>query len=155
MHVEYFRELLRPITDFLSSQAVNAALTAKINRQFPADGDTFNAVEAACHEAIADGWMCTQGAPGRRFGRILEASEDSGGLSVDVVDLANIVGPHHRHPRGEICMVMPITAGARFDGTARGWCVFEPGSAHCPTVTGGEAIVLYLLPGGEIEFTQG
>ena len=97
--------------------------------------------------------MCAQGAPGRRFGRVIEPCEETGGLSVDVVDLENIEGPHHRHPTGEICMVMPITETARFDGTARGWCVFEPGSEHRPTVTDGEALVLYMLPDGKIEFT--
>ncbi|NCF10982.1 MAG: DUF4863 family protein, partial [Gammaproteobacteria bacterium] len=29
----------------------------------------------------------------------------------------------------------------------------EPNSAHRPTVRDGRALVLYLLPGGEIEFT--
>ena len=50
-------------------------------------------------------------------------------------------------------MVMPVTEGARFDSMARGWCMFEPGSEHRPTVTGGEAIVLYMLPEVRIEFT--
>ena len=45
-------------------------------------------------------------------------------------------------------MVMPVTEEARFDGVARGWRVFEPGSEHRPTVTNGEAIVLYMLPEG-------
>ena len=51
-------------------------------------------------------------------------------------------------------MVMPITPGAQFDGTDRGWCVFEPGTAHHPTVTNGEALILYMLPDGKIEFTE-
>jgi hypothetical protein len=49
---------------------------------------------------------------------------------------------------------MPITKGARFDGMSRGWGVFEPGSDHRPTVTDGEALVLYMLPDGKIEFTE-
>src|SRR5210317_878374 len=148
MNVEQFQKLLEPITDFVSSQAVDSALAEELNRRFPQDGETFNAIESACHEAIADGWMCAQGGAGRRFGRVIEASEETGRLSVDVVDLENIVGPHHRHPAGEICMVMPVTRGARFDDMPRGWCVFEPGSDHRPTVTDGEALVLYMLPGG-------
>ena len=153
MNVEQFQKLLEPITDFVSSQAVDSALAEELNRRFPQDGETFNAIESACHEAIADGWMCAQGGAGRRFGRVIESSEETGRLSVDVVDLENIVGPHHRHPAGEICMVMPVTKGARFDDMPRGWCVFEPGSDHRPTVTDGEALVLYMLPGGKIEFT--
>lgn len=153
MNVDQFQELLRPVTDFVSGRAVDPALAGELDRRFPHDGDTFKAIEKACHEAIADGWMCAQGGDGRRFGRVIEPSEANGKLSVDVVDLENIVGPHHRHPTGEICMIMPITEGARFDGMERGWCVFEPGSDHRPTVTDGEALVLYMLPGGEIEFT--
>ncbi len=49
---------------------------------------------------------------------------------------------------------MPVTPEAKFDGRGAGWCVNEPGSAHHPTVTGGEALVLYLLPDGEIDFTK-
>lgn len=153
MNVDSFQKLLEPVTDFISGQAVDLALAEKLNRSFPEDGETFKAIEAACHEAIADGWMCMQGSNGRRYGRVVESSEKTGGLSVDVVDLENIVGPHHRHPTGEICMIMPVTEGARFDGMPRGWCVFEPGSDHRPTVDNGEALVLYMLPEGRIEFT--
>lgn len=153
MNVDSLQELLKPVTEFVSSQAVNSTLADELNRRFPHDGNTFNAIENACHEAISDGWMCAQGSQGRRFGRVIEASDETGGLSVDVVDLENIVGPHHRHPTGEICMIMPISEDARFDGIGRGWCVFEPGSDHRPTVTDGEALVLYMLPDGRIEFT--
>jgi len=154
MNVDCFQKLLKPITNFVSNQAVDPALAEKLNRRFPYNGEIFNAIEAACHKAISDGWMCVHGTVGRRFGRVIESSEETGWLSVDVVDLENIVGPHHRHPTGEICMIMPVTKGARFDGTARGWCVFEPGSDHRPTVTDGEALVLYMLPEGKIEFTE-
>jgi hypothetical protein len=50
-------------------------------------------------------------------------------------------------------MIMPLTEGARFDGHGAGWLVYGPGSAHRPTVTGGRALVLYLLPGGAIDFS--
>jgi len=154
MNVDFFQKLLKPVTDFVSNQAVDPALARELDRRFPHGGETFNAIEAACHEAIEDGWMCAQGTAGRRFGRVIEPSEATGGLSVDVVDLENIVGPHHRHPTGEICMITPVTRGARFDDTPRGWCVYEPGSDHRPTVTDGEALVLYMLPEGKIEFTD-
>ena len=154
MNLESFQKLLKPVTDFVSSQPVNPALAEELNRRFPHNGETFHSIEAACHEAIARGWMCAQGGPGRRFGRVIEPSDETGGLSVDVVDLEDIIGPHHRHPTGEICMIMPVTEGARFDGNPRGWCVFEAGSDHHPTVTDGEALVLYMLPDGKIEFTE-
>ena len=153
MNAGQFQKLLEPVTDFISGRALDSDLADQLNSRFPADSDTFNTIEAACHEAIADGWMCAEGGAGRRFGRVIEAGAETADLSVDVVDLENIVGPHHRHPTGEICMIMPVSESARFDGMPRGWCVFEPGSSHRPTVTDGEALVLYMLPNGEIEFT--
>ena len=153
MNVDEFQKMLEPVTDFVAGRAVDSALADELSRRFPGDGELFGRIESACHQAIADGWMCAEGGAGRRFGRIIEPGDATGGLSVDVVDLENIVGPHHRHPTGEICMIMPITDGARFDGRPRGWCVFEPGSDHRPTVTDGEALVLYMLPEGRIEFT--
>ena len=153
MTIEEFTALLQPVTGAIRGRAVDDTLAGLLKRDFPPGGATFDAIEQACHDGIAAGWMCNHGAPGRRYGRVIEAGEATAGLSVDVVELIDIVGPHHRHPTGEICMVMPVTAGARFDGHGRGWCVYPPGSAHHPTVTGGEAVVLYMLPGGEIEFT--
>ncbi len=153
MNVNDFKTLLQPVTELVSGNAVDSTLAGELNRHFPAGGATFGAIEQACRDAIAEGWMCTQGGDGRRFGRVVEPCEATHSLSVDVVDLVDIVGPHHRHPAGEICMVMPVTEGARFDGVSRGWCVFEPGSEHRPTVTDGEAVVLYMLPEGRIEFT--
>ena len=80
---------------------------------------------------------------------------DTHGFSVDVVDMADLAGPHHVHPNGEIDLIMPLTAGATFDGHPAGWCVYGPGTAHRPTVAHGRALVLYLLPEGAIEFTRG
>ena len=153
MNVEEFRTLITPVTEAIAGKPVDAALEDALNRQFPGDGPVFEGIEKACHGAIEAGWMCSQGSEGRRFGRVIEAEPETGDLSVDVVQLRDIVGPHHRHPNGEICMTMPVTPGALFDGSPRGWKVYGPGTAHHPTVTGGEALVLYLLPGGEIEFT--
>ena len=60
-------------------------------------------------------------------------------------------GPSKRG--GEIDLIMPLDEGALFDGLPAGWMVTPAGSAHCPTVSGGRALVLYLLPQGRIEFT--
>ncbi len=153
MDVERFSQLMQPVAAAVEGRTLDAGLAADLNRQFPVGSDTFAAIESACHAAIEAGWMCAQGGPGRRFGRVIEATPDSHGLSVDVVDLENVVGPHHRHPTGEVCMVMPVAGEPNFDGNGAGWCVYEPGSEHFPTVAGGRALVLYLLPDGQIEFT--
>jgi len=148
-----FEDLMTPVIKAISGTDIDQALAGNLNSAFGPDSDAFKEIESACHAAIAAGWMCSQGGEGRRFGRVIEATPESRDLSVDVVQLRDIVGPHHSHPTGEVCLVMPTDAEAKFDGLGAGWCVNEPGSAHHPTVTGGEALVLYLLPGGEINFT--
>lgn len=153
MNVDEFRTMLKPVTDLVSTREITTALANELNEAFPPGSETFSGIENACHDAIAAGWMCAQGSEGRRFGRVIEPSEDTRQLSVDVVELTDIVGPHHSHPNGEICMVMPVDDQAKFDGNPRGWCAYEPGSDHHPTVTEGKALVLYLLPEGKIEFT--
>jgi hypothetical protein len=153
MELKHFRALIEPIVSAISQSRIDAGLEDKLNAAFPPSSETFRTIEKACHEAIKAGWMCSQGSEGRRFGRVIEPSAKTNDLSVDVVDLTDIVGPHHRHPTGEVCMVMPVTQGARFDEHGAGWCVNAPGSAHRPTVTNGRALVLYLLPEGKIEFT--
>jgi hypothetical protein len=104
---------------------------------------------------VEEGWMCEREGGGIRYGRVLKASDELHRFSVDVVDMNDIAGPHHVHPQGEIDLIMPIDADARFDSRPAGWCVYPPGSAHRPTVSGGRALVLYLLPEGQIEFTRG
>lgn len=153
MNVEQFRELIAPVPAALAGRVLTPELGDELDRRFPPEGEMFRSIEAACHAAIAEGWMCAQGGAGRRFGRVIEPEPRTANFSVDVVDLTDIVGPHHRHPNGEVCMVMPQTATARFDGKGAGWKVYPPGSAHHPTVTDGRALVLYLLPDGKIEFT--
>ena len=154
LELQHLRELLKPITTTISQSEIDGDLEAKLTSTFPPSSDTFRKIEHTCHEAIRAGWMCRQGGEGRRFGRVLEPSDETDNLSVDVVDLTDIVGPHHRHPTGEVCMIMPVTQGAQFDGHDAGWCVNSPGTAHHPTVTNGRALILYLLPEGKIEFTQ-
>jgi hypothetical protein len=153
MDKEQFAELMQPVMQAIAGRPVDQGLADALNKRFPADGATVQAIEAACHAAIAAGWMCSQGAAGRRFGRVIEPAPETHDLSVDVVQLTDVVGPHHSHPTGEICLAMPVTPTAKFDGNGAGWCVYEPGSAHHPTVSGGEALVLYLLPEGKIRFT--
>lgn len=155
MDRDSFQALIAPITAAIAGKPVDDALAGFLNDRFPADGEVFKAIDRACHEAIAAGWMCDQEYGGIKFGRVVKPGPETHGFSVDVVDMADVKGPHHRHPNGEIDMIMPIAAGAEFDGHGAGWFVYGPDSAHHPTVAGGEALVLYLLPDGAIEFTRG
>lgn len=153
MQPKQFQTLITPVIEAIAGKPVDKQLETELNQRFPANEEPFKVIQKACHAAIAAGWMCANGEGKRRFGRIIEATPASRALSVDVVDLTDIIGPHHRHPNGEICMVMPVDADARFDGRGAGWKVYQPDSAHRPTVTEGRALVLYLLPDGAIEFT--
>jgi hypothetical protein len=111
---ERFAALLAPVIDVVRDRTLDDALKARLEAHLPANGEAFLAIERACHAAIAAGWMCTEGGGQRRFGRIFEPSAALGGFSVDVVDITELVGNHHRHPTGEIDMIMPVTPGARF-----------------------------------------
>ena len=153
MSVEDFTALVARVTGHVAGRPLDAAFAHDLNDLLPGDGADVAAIARACREAIRDGWMCNREAGGIRYGRVVKPGPSTYGYSVDVVEMDDVVGPHHRHPNGEIDLVMPIDAAARFDGHGAGWVVYGPGSAHSPTVTGGRALVLYLLPQGAIEFT--
>jgi len=154
MTPEQFKDLIKPVTDAIAGHAVDQALEDRLNAAYPAGSEAFEAIEAACHDGIAAGWMCAEGEGDRRFGRVFEPAEDTHDLSVDVVDITDFAGPHHSHPTGEVLMVMPQDADARFCGRGRGWVVCGPGTGHRPAVKGGRAVVLYLLPQGRIEWSE-
>ena len=153
MTLDAFTSLIGGVTARLAGRPLDEALARDLNAAMPGKGADVAAIARACREAIREGWMCNREAGGIRYGRVVKPGPATHGHSVDVVEMNDVVGPHHRHPNGEIDLVMPIDADARFDGHGAGWVVYGPGSAHRPTVTGGRALVLYLLPGGAIEFT--
>jgi Domain of unknown function (DUF4863) len=149
-----FTELVGAITAHIAGRALDRALEADLNGAYSPASATVRDVLAACRGGIAEGWMCNREAGGIRYGRVVKASPATHGFSVDVVEMNDVAGPHHRHPNGEVDLVMPLEGDARFDGHGAGWVVYGPGSAHRPTVSGGKALVLYLLPDGAIEFTK-
>ncbi|GAB3627300.1 2-hydroxylaminobenzoate mutase [Pandoraea terrae] len=154
MDVNQFQALIASVTRQLAGRPLDDAMAAWLRTQFPADGPVFAALFDACRTGVADGWLCNREAGGIKYGRVLKATADTHGFSVDVVEMADLAGPHHVHPNGEIDLIMPLTPDARFDGHRAGWCVYGPGTAHRPTVSHGRALVLYLLPDGAIEFTR-
>ena len=103
MTVDDFRELLRPVTRAIAGKQVDTALAGELDRRFPADGDDFAAIERACHDAIAAGWMCREGVEGRRFGRVIEPGPETDGFSVDVVDITDFLLRGRRAARGRPC----------------------------------------------------
>ena len=151
---ERLREQVAELTAQLEGRPLDAELDAWLNREHGVGSDTYRALKASCEAGAAAGWLCNREGGGIRYGRIFKPAADLHGFSVDVVDMRDIAGPHHAHPLGEIDLVMPQEGDATFDGRPAGWVVMPPGSAHRPTVSGGRALVLYLLPQGAIEFTR-
>ena len=150
-----FRQQIASLTAQLAGRPLDAALDAWLNAEHGAGSATFAALVQSCRQGVAEGWLCNREGGGIRYGRIFKPADDLHGFSVDVVDMADIAGPHHAHPLGEIDLIMPMDGqAATFDGRPAGWLVYEPGTAHHPTVAQGRALVLYLLPQGRIDFTR-
>ena len=149
-----FRELVAGVTARIAGQPLGPELDAWLNHECGPGSPAYQGLKAACQVGVAEGWLCEREGGGIRYGRIFKPADDLHGFSVDVVDMQDVVGPHHSHPNGEIDLIMPIEGEAQFDGRPAGWCVYPPGSAHKPTVTQGRALVLYLLPQGAIQFTR-
>jgi hypothetical protein len=155
MHTpETFRHEIATLTARLAGRPLDAALDDWLNAEAGPASAVYRSLRAHCEAGVAEGWLCQREGGGIKYGRIFKPADDLHGFSVDVVDMSDIAGPHHVHPQGEIDLVMPLDEGARFDGRPAGWVVMPPGSAHRPTVSQGRALVLYLLPAGQIEFTR-
>lgn len=154
MTPDQFQDLVSKVTREIAGRPVDASLADFLNERFPAGGAEFQAIAQACSDAVAAGWMCEREHGGIRYGRVIKPCDALHGFSVDVVEMADVVGPQHAHPNGEIDMIMPLEGDAKFDGHGAGWFVYGPGSVHKPTVSDGRAYVLYLLPQGAIEFTK-
>ena len=149
-----FHQHIATLTTQIKDRAIDADLETWLNREHGINSDTYQQLKADCERGIAEGWLCQYEGGGIRYGRVFKPSEALAGFSVDVVDMDNVVGPHHTHTNGEIDLIMPLEGDALFDGHGAGWMVCPPGSSHKPTVTQGRALVLYLLPDGKIEFTR-
>lgn len=149
-----FRDQIAQLSAQLAGRPLDAHLDDWLNAQHGVGSTTYEELKKSCQAGASEGWLCDREGGGIRYGRIFKPAPDLHGFSVDVVDMNNIAGPHHTHPNGEIDLIMPLDEGAQFDGRPAGWLVCPPGSAHRPTVTGGHALVLYLLPEGSITFTR-
>ena len=149
-----FHQALADLTAQLAGKPLDAALARGLNNTHGPTSTTYQRLREACIQGAREGWLCEREGAGIRYGRVFKPEDALHRFSVDVVDMQNIAGPHHTHPQGEIDLIMPLEGEAVFDGHPAGWCVYPPGSAHHPTVANGRALVLYLLPEGQIQFTR-
>ena len=149
-----FRQQIAQLTRQIAGRPLDAELDAWLNAVHGPGSPTYDGLKSACQQGVAEGWLCNREGGGIRYGRIFKPADDLHRFSVDVVDMADVAGPHHTHPLGEIDLIMPIAGNATFDGRPAGWLVCPPGSVHRPTVSQGRALVLYLLPDGQIQFLR-
>ncbi len=161
--IRAFQDRLAPILQHVSQLPLAtasspddaAALASALERHLPRAEPAMLELTQALRDGVEAGWLCDRGEPSARFCRVAKASPDTHDLSIDVVCLQ---GPalRHRHPRGEITFGVAADPQApgdpRFDGHPPGWVVMPPGSIHTPTVTGPAMILLYVLPGGAVEW---
>lgn len=88
-----------------------------------------------------------------RWGRVSKAVPETLDHSIDVVVMTG-AGPAHRHPGGEVNWCVPMEGEPTFEGCGEGWVVMPPDSVHVPAVEGGKMLIVYLLPGGRMEFLE-
>lgn len=153
MSVDAFNDLMSRVAAFIGDDPLDDALADKLNGAFPEGGEDFHMLAGLCEAGEAEGWLCAREHGGIKFGRPIKPATHAGKFSVDVVRMKDVKGPHHIHTTGEIGAIIPIDGDPKFDGFNAGWYVYAPGSDHHPTVTDGDAYVIYLLPEGAIEFT--
>ncbi|MDP6540451.1 MAG: DUF4863 family protein [Planctomycetota bacterium] len=133
--------------DLSDPERARRELTARLDPT----GEEARALEEALVTLLVEGRVADRGEPPVCYSRAAKAGEETAGFSLDVVHMS-APGPEHRHPRGEVNYCIATDGEPTFDGSPPGWVVHAPGSQHVPTVEGGSMLIVYLLPGGEIEF---
>ncbi|WP_051235783.1 DUF4863 family protein [Ottowia thiooxydans] len=142
------------LLDFIGQRPLDAALEKDLNDSYGAQTDAYAELLTLLRAGIEEGWACYAeiDGPDYRRGRLAKDGPATHGFSVETGMLKNVLGNYHRHPLGEINMIGPVDATAKFCGHGAGWKVFGPDSRHYPTVTGGKVTMLFFLPGGQIEY---
>ncbi|MDM0112053.1 DUF4863 family protein [Variovorax sp. J22R133] len=153
MSKQAFHQVIADLSTQIAGRPLDDDLDRWLNATHGAGSETFGQIKQLCEQGVEEGWLCEREGGGIRYGRVFKAEDALHRFSVDVVDMRDIAGPHHTHPNGEIDLIIPLEGEATFDGRPAGWCVYGPGTAHHPTVAQGRALVLYLLPEGQIKFT--
>src|SRR3989344_163710 len=136
-HKAAFHQALVDLTAQIAGRPLDSELQDWLNQTHGPDSAAYAGLKAACLVGVEEEWLSDREGGGIRYGRVFKADEALHRFSVDVVDMQDIAGPHHSHPLGEIDLILPLTAGATFDGHPAGRCVHPPASA--PVL--GEALV--------------
>ena len=124
---------------------------ARLAERLDPDGPEARALSEELKRLLEAGEVANRGEPPVRWGRVAKAGPDTLDFSIDVVDMTG-AGPLHLHPNGEVNWCVPLEGEPTFEGCGRGWVVMPPDSRHVPAVAGGRMLIVYLLPGGAMEF---
>ncbi len=149
-----FRRAVDQVILVIGGMALDEKLEQRLQAEFPTNSDVFQALKKGCECGEGEGWALSREAAGIKYGRVISPAAETANFSVDIVRMSNIKGPAHTHPSGEIGAVIPISGAPVFDDKWDNWYVYEAGSSHSPTISDGDAYVIYFLPGGEIEFAR-
>lgn len=149
--LETFQPLLQAAKNL--DIANSPAAERELNQRFDPASPEAQALNEGLIALYREGKIANRGEPPVRFGRAAKPGPDTDDHSIDVVVMTG-AGPRHRHPAGEIDYCVPLEGTPLFDGRPPGWVVYSPDSVHVPTVTGGEMLIVYLLPRGEMEFLE-
>ena len=148
-----FGQLVQQVASFVGERDLDAALAADHNEAFGNGSEMHDSLCRLIFAGESEGWLLSREAGGIKFGRPVKPGWEAGHFSVDVVHMAEIRGQHHIHVSGEIGVMFPLEGTPAFDGGCDASYVYPPATDHYPTVSGGAAYILYLLPDGAIEFT--
>jgi hypothetical protein len=92
-------------------KVLNHELQDWLNLKHGVGSNTYREIEQSCRNGVTEGWLCQYEAgvsiTAVHYGRIFKPGAELHGFSVDVVDVNDLAGPHHRHPAGEIDLVRP------------------------------------------------
>lgn len=147
-------EGLEPLLELCSQLDLSKPGEARrtLEERYPLDGAYVQGIAKLMRDGVAAGALCDRGEPPVQYSRVWKSADETA-LSADAV-LMTAPGPMHVHPNGEIDLCFAEEGSPTFDGQPPGWVVYPPGSKHVPTVEGGKMLILYLLPGGAIEFVR-
>jgi hypothetical protein len=112
MTPDKFRAQIAALTAQLAGRPIDAELDAWLNREHGATSTTYAALKASCEAGVAEGWLCNREGGGIRYGRIFKPGRGPAGLLGRRGGHADIAGPHHVHPNGEIDLIMPLDGEA-------------------------------------------
>ena len=147
--IETFRPLLDAARGIDLSEP--EAAREELARRFDPHGAAAHDLRATLIDLLDEDAIAENGEMPVKWGRVSKAGAETNDYSIDVV-LMNGPGPRHTHPSGEIDYCIPMEGEPTFEGCPSGWVVMPAGSTHVPAVENGTMLIVYLLPGGEVEF---